>query len=381
MRILQINASYKPAYIYGGPTMSVSKLSEQLAKAECYTEVFTTTANGDTELQVVPDERVMVDGVLVTYFKRLTKDHTHFSPALLKKLWKEARNFDVIHIHAWWNLVSVLSCWIAIKRRVPVVISPRGTLSAYSFSNKNSLSKRIIHSWLGKRLLKKSSFHVTSDRERRAIENIIPPKRIVTIPNFVALSERINDERNEFPDNSPLKLLFFSRIEEKKGLDILLNALTSVTIPYHLTIAGDGEADYINQLKAIATNNGIADRVSWIGFQGANKFEVLQQHDLMVLPSHDENFGNVVIESLSVGTAVLVSKYVGLADYVSANSLGWVCELDEKDISAYINKIFDQKDKLARITQAAPGIIRRDFDETSLTEKYISMYNQIINNG
>jgi glycosyltransferase involved in cell wall biosynthesis len=216
--------------------------------------------------------------------------------------------------------------------------------------------------------------------EKRAIESIISPKRIITIPNFVVLG-RVSEEKYEYSDGAPLKLLFFSRIEEKKGLDILLNALTKVTIPYHLAIAGDGDKDYIDRLKSIAVNNRIADRISWIGFQGANKFEILQQHDLMVLPSHDENFGNVVIESLSVGTPVLISKYVGLADYVATNNLGWVCELDENDISAYINKIFEEKDKLNDIRQAAPDIIRKDFDETNLTERYISMYNQIINNG
>jgi len=358
--------------------MSVSKLSEQLTKAGCYIEVFTTTANGIAELHVIPGERVVVDSVPVTYFKRLTKDHSHFSPALLRCLWKEVKGFDVVHIHAWWNLVSVLSCWIAIKRNVPVVISPRGTLSAYSFGNKHSLPKRIIHGWLGKGLLKKSSVHVTSEREKYAIESVISPKQIITIPNFVVLSNVVSNERRAL---SELKLLFFSRIEKKKGLDILLNALKSVAIPYHLTIAGDGEEDYIDNLKTISAKNGVAGHVSWIGFQAANKFEILQQHDLMILPSHDENFGNVVIESLSVGTPVLISKYVGLADYVTTNSLGWVCELDENDISIYISRIFEEKSKLNSIRQSAPDIIRSDFDETNLNEKYISMYNQITNNG
>jgi len=381
LRLLQINASYKPAYIYGGPTMSVSKLSEKLAEAECNVEVFTTTANGKAELQIIPGSKVIVDNVPVTYFKRLTKDHSHFSPALLRKLWKEAKNFDVIHIHAWWNLVSVLSCWIATIQGVPVIISPRGTLSAYSFSNRNSLPKQVIHTLLGKRLLKKTSFHVTSDREKEVIETIISPKRIIKIPNFVALAETTPRIQYERSPGKPLKLLFFSRIEEKKGLDILLKSLTSVTIPYHLTIAGDGEPAYIDKLKIIAADNGVASHISWIGFQGSSKFEVLQQHDLMILPSHDENFGNVVIESLSVGTPVLISKYVGLADYVSANNLGWICDLAENDISAYINKIFEQKDKLLQIGEIAPSAIRNDFDEKNLTEKYISMYNQIINNG
>jgi glycosyltransferase involved in cell wall biosynthesis len=379
LKILQINASYKPAYIYGGPTMSVSKLCEQMVKAGCSIEVFTTTANGADELPVNVNKQIIVDEVPVTYFKRITKDHSHFSPALLKKLWKEAKTFDVIHIHAWWNLVSVLSCWIAVARKVPVIVSPRGTLSAYSFTNRNNLPKKIIHNLIGRQLLRKSNIHVTSHREMTGIETIIHPKTITNIPNFIVLPETVPNEIRQ-PENL-LKLLFFSRIEEKKGLDILLNALPSVAIPYHLTVAGDGDADYIDMLKTIATNNSISEHISWIGFQGSNKFEVLQQNDLMVLPSHDENFGNVVIESLSVGTAVLISKNVGLADYVSDNNLGWVCDLDTNNISTTINKIGQASDKLLAIRKHAPGLVRKDFEEENLTKKYIDMYNQIINNG
>jgi glycosyltransferase involved in cell wall biosynthesis len=379
LKILQINASYKPAYIYGGPTMSVSRLSEQMVKAGCIAAVFTTTANGAVELPVIPNQQTIIDGVLVTYFKRITKDHSHFSPALLARLWKQVKNFDLVHIHAWWNLVSVLSCWIALIRGVPVLVSPRGTLSSYSFTNKNNLPKKIIHNLLGKYLLKRSNIHVTSQREKTGIEAIIHPKQIINIPNFILLPDIALD--NVSKSDGCLNLLFFSRIEEKKGLDILLKALALVTVPYHLTIAGDGDPAYIEKLKVVAATSGISGHISWIGFQGDNKFKLLGQHDLMILPSYDENFGNVVIECLSTGTAVLVSKYVGLADYVAKNNLGWVCELDESDISNYINSICQESAKLSAIREHAPSIIRNDFNEERLTEKYIKMYNQIINNG
>jgi glycosyltransferase involved in cell wall biosynthesis len=173
LRVLQINASYKPAFIYGGPTMSVSGLSEQLAKSGCLIKVFTTTANGQAELPVVNDKELIVDGVEVRYFKRITKDHSHFSPALPLALWKEARSFDVIHIHAWWNLVSMLACLVAIWRKVPVVLSPRGTLSRYSFQHKNASIKSVFHNLIGKPLLKRCHFHVTSGREENAIKEIL----------------------------------------------------------------------------------------------------------------------------------------------------------------------------------------------------------------
>jgi glycosyltransferase involved in cell wall biosynthesis len=375
LKILQICAAYKPAYIYGGPTMSVSMLSEQLVKAGVYTEVYTTTANGKTELPVPANSSLNVDGVTVNYFKRITKDHSHFSPSLLKRLWKDAPDFDIIHIHAWWNLVSVFSCLIALMRNVPVLVSPRGTLSPYSFKNRNKRIKLLIHHLVSRPLLKRCSFHVTSNREEEAIFSVVTPKSITNLPNFVKLP--VQKVVNRMEPSSYFKLLFFSRIEEKKGLDILINALPYLAIPYKLTIAGDGDINYINTLKELAVKNAVEKNVSWIGFQNDNKFKLLAENDLLVLSSYDENFGNVIVESLSEGTAVLVSRFVGLSDYVKENNWGWECELNKLSIADAINFIFEKKDELNFIRTSAPAGIRADFDEHQLIQQYIDMYTNI----
>lgn len=359
--------------------MSVSKLSEELAKAGCIINVYTTTANGGEELPITPNMSRHVEGVEVTYFKRITKDHSHLSPALLRALWKNVRQYDVIHIHAWWNLVSVLSALIARLKKVPVIISPRGTLSDYSFDYKNSLVKKLFHNLLGKPLLNSSFIHATSPAEERSLRQIIKPRRIFDIPNFVKIAA---NAKTKAADSPVFKLLFFSRIDEKKGLDILLHALALLKVPYHLTIAGNGDDNYISFLKNIAHYNNTEQHISWIGFQQDNKFDVLGEHDLMVLPSHNENFGNVVIESLSAGTAVLISEGVGLADYVVKNNLGWVCETNPTSVNNAINNItVAQKEKLLEISAKAPLVIRHDFEDNSLTKKYIDMYQQILTHG
>jgi len=375
LKILQINASYKPAFLYGGPTMSVSKLSEELVKSGCIVEVFTTTANGLDELPVTVNIPVQVDDVTVTYFKRITKDHTHFSPALLKALWKRAHQFDAIHIHAWWNLVSIFSCIIAMAKGIPVILSPRGTLSAYSFSNKNIGKKKLIHNLLGKKLLAKCHILATSPREALAVEALVTPLSVNIIPNFVKLDK--NSVTGKTIPYDHLKLLFFSRIDEKKGLDILLDALRLVTVPYYLTIAGDGEKGYIDQLKT-SIQPDLTDKITWAGFYNSDKFDLLSRHHLLVLPSHDENFGNVVIESLSVGTAVLVSGNVGLADYVESNKLGWVCQTTAQSVSAAINNIGNnQHTQLDNIRITAPDIISSDFAGKKLVQQYIRFYQNI----
>lgn len=354
--------------------MSVAKLSEQLTRAGCIITVFTTTANGQSELAVQSNQQVIVDDVPVIYFNRLTKDHSHFSPALLAAVWKQAKQFDAVHIHAWWNLVSVLSCLIALIHRVPVIVSPRGMLSLYSFNNKNVFYKRCIHYLLGKPLLNKCSIHITSDHEKISVSQLTKPKHIFNISNFVKLPPHQPVKKVD-PGNK-LRLLFLSRIHEKKGLDILLNALTDVTIPYHLTIAGSGDETYVNSLKQLAAQNNLTPNISWIGFQKENKFEVLNDHDLMVLPSYDENFGNVVIESLCVGTAVLISEYVGLANYVKKNELGWICNTNPRSVADSINNIDTLQ--LANIKANAPRVIENDFNDDHLVQLYIGMYQNLL---
>ena len=355
--------------------MSISMLSEQLVAAGKGVTVYATTANGLTELPVEIAKPVLVDGVQVIYFKRVTKDHTHLSPSLLTHLWRTARDYDVIHIHAWWNLVSVLGCFVALIRKVPVIVSPRGTLSNYSFQNKNNNIKSQMHSWLGKPLLKNCFIHTTSNHERDVLKAMLPGNTIFNIPNFINL---VKNKFSGYQLTDHLRLIFFSRIEEKKGLDVLLDALKSVSIPYKLTIAGDGNSEYVSQLKKMALDNGVAAQIDWIGFQTDNKYQLLYDHDVMILPSYDENFGNVVIESLSVGTPVLVSKAVGLADYVDQNRLGWLCETNPASVSAAINNLASQKAGIIRIKEYAPGKISADFNYANLAKRYIDMYTRVI---
>jgi glycosyltransferase involved in cell wall biosynthesis len=98
---------------------------------------------------------------------------------------------------------------------------------------------------------------------------------------------------------------------------------------------------------------------------------------LIVLISYNENFANVVIESLSVGTPVLLSNEVGLADYVEEKKLGWITDLTPKNITEQLIKSFEAKNSRAVIRETAPQIIIEDFDSKNLIKKYFKLYSQI----
>lgn len=199
-------------------------------------------------------------------------------------------------------------------------------------------------------------------------------KNIAVLPNFVKFPTADTPSKK---DNKTFRLIFLSRIEQKKGLEILIRSLPMLTFPFTLTIAGDGSEGYINTLKQIVDHDSNR-HIQWAGFQGDSKFGLLARHDLLILPSYDENFGNVVIESLSQGTAVLLSPYVGLCDYVKRNNFGWESQLTPAAFANEINYIYSHQEQLDKIRIDAPVKIKSDFDEARLTNSYVTLYEQIL---
>lgn len=314
----------------------------------------------------------MVNGVAVFYFNRLSKDHSHFSPQLLLQVWKQCRRFDVVHIHSWWNLVAVFSFLICRIRGVRPVVSPRGMLSPYSKDSGKSLLKSAVH-FLTKRLLERGAvLHYTSAQEQ---EKSMIKARSFILPNIVdlpALKPFTENKRPEF------HLCFLGRINPVKGLELLFQSLHGLAFPWRLEMVGTGEERYVLSLKDLATRWRIDDRISWSGWLSDEpKFDKVRSADLVVLTSFHENFANVILESLAVGTPVLVSDQVGLSGYVLENDLGWVTPLGEGKIAEALTAAFRDTGKRQRIREQAPGLIRRDFEAGKVAEGYLKAYKKL----
>lgn len=375
MRILQIVPSYKPAYVYGGPIESVAKLCEGLVTQGHTVKVYTTTANGASELDVLPHQEIDVDGVGVTYFSRITKDHTHISPSLWRYLYKTVKQYDIVHIQSWWSILVIIAAIVCLRRGVKVIVSPRGMLSTYILTSGSSKAKKLIHGLVGKSVLSKTVFHATAKSEFDECTHLIPGWNGFVLPNILALPD-IEIKKSE----SPLfTLIFLSRIHPKKGLEILFEAISRLQIGYVLKIAGSGDADYIKSLKVLATSLGIEKQVEWVGWiDRSTKFAALMEADLFVLTSQNENFANVVIESLHMGTPVLISENVALSDFVRDHDMGWVTNLHPENVKTELLKAYADLGKRKRIQFEGRKVIDQVFSEKRLVQEYANQYKNII---
>jgi glycosyltransferase involved in cell wall biosynthesis len=122
--------------------------------------------------------------------------------------------------------------------------------------------------------------------------------------------------------------LYLSRIHEKKGCDLLIDAFAKVAHRdenLHLVIAGPDQTGWAPKLKEQAEALGIADRISWPGMlQGDMKWGAFYAAEVFCLPSHQENFGIVVAEALACGQPVLISNKVNIWREIEADGAGLV---------------------------------------------------------
>lgn len=180
--------------------------------------------------------------------------------------------------------------------------------------------------------------------------------------------------------NCQFTMTFLSRIHPKKGIEFLFQAMSILNFTVTLRIAGEGDEEYIAKLKDLAEKLGISENVEWIGWCGpVEKFHELMSTDLFVLTSYNENFANVVIESLYVGTPVLISKHVGLSNFVKKNDLGWITDLDSKSIAKLIGEAKMNSEKRLHINNNSRRIIINNFSEDVLGRQYINAYTKTIN--
>lgn len=364
--ILHITPYYLPELRYGGPVITVSRLAEEQVQAGARVWVFTTTP-ADSE------QPYTSEGVGVRRFHRMG-NYGFFSPALLRSFWQTGRNFRVVHLHSWWNFtafgVALLSRLLGIR----LVISSHGMLSPYSLSK--SPLRRVFQKTVGHWLLDGHRIHATSQQEAGELSALHPGLPVWEIPNIVYLPDALPTFQ-QAPDRSEARLLFLSRIHPKKGLDLLLHALAGLSDQdaWHLTIGGDKEGYYPEKIQRIAKRLGIADRICWYGWvEGDAKWPLLADADLLVLPSHNENFAIVVLEALVKGTAVILSDRVGLQDYVGKHDFGWTTECTSDSLRRVLQDAIADTEKRRRIRQNAPAAIRADFDPQKTAQAYFDLY-------
>lgn len=150
------------------------------------------------------------------------------------------------------------------------------------------------------------------------------------------MTEATPDEGPPFGERD---FLCVARLVEKKNLPNLLDAFAlycqKTSRPRKLRLCGSGPLE--NMLKARAHELKIESYVSFEGFLQTEDISILMSKALaLLLPSYEEQFGNVVPEAQSFGLPVMISDNAGARDrLVLSGKTGFVIEPDNHEGMAY----------------------------------------------
>lgn len=384
MRILHVVPSYLPAWRYGGPIRSVHGLCKNLIELGHEVHVYTTDVDGTDRLNVPIGMPVNIDGVWVTYFP-VTKvfRRLYFSPKMKIALLKNIKHFDFLHLHSIFLWPTYIASRIASKQSKPYAISLRGMLVKDLFRRKSYIIKNIWLFLIERMSLENASFiHVTTPLEKTEASKFrLFIKSYVLIPNGVDSfeNEDITDPVNanmaeEWSRFNPY-ILFVGRIDRKKGLDRLIRAFSQIGDSINLLIAGNDDANLIEELDAIISSHSLKSRVFFLGeVRGKRKSNLYKFARLLVLPSYSENFGNVLLESLYMGCPVATTKDVGLHDELVDSGVAISLPDDIVAMGKCLREIMVDEMRLKRMGKKGKNLVTKEYNWKEISTKMERAY-------
>ncbi len=325
-RILHILRSIDPAM--GGPTEGQLQICKAYSEMGGHSEVVTLDA---------PDAPWRA-GWPVRVHALAGRGGYGWTPRLGAWLREHAGEFDAVIVHGLWQWQG-MGAWLALGGvGVPYFMMPHGMLDPW-FQRVWPLKharKAVYWKLIEHRVMRDAAAVIfTCEEERRLGREVFQPwgvraEEIVVLgtvspPGDAAVLRECFWRR--FPElRGKRVLLFLSRVHKKKGCELLIEAFRRVAPAMHLVLVGPcADAQYLASLMARAA--GFA--VTFTGpLYGAEKWGALAAAEVFVLPSHQENFGIAVAESLASGTPVLISNKVNIWREIEADGAGLVAADD-----------------------------------------------------
>ncbi len=388
MHLLRVIATVDPAS--GGPVAGLQAITPLLAAHGITTE-FLTVDSPDADHLAHFSHRVHALGPATGRFARSTR----VAPWLAENI----SRFDAIVVHGLWQHLGSAVRHAATRARVPYFIYPHGMLDPalreiyplkhfkkllyWLVTERHNLrsARAVLYTCTEEQRLARRAFPLYRARDQVVPYGTTPPQGSPAIwrsawhARYPALADR------------PY-LLFLARIHSKKGVDLLLRAYAqllqatprSAALP-DLALAGPCfDPDYLEQLKTFARSSGISSRLHWLGMlDGDAKWGALASAEAMILPSHQENFGIAVVESLAVGTPVLISDRVNIHPELTADA----CAFVEPDTEAGTVQLLTRWQSLAapdraQLRQNAAASYARRFDLTQSVFRLASILKSAI---
>lgn len=354
MNVLRVIASMNPES--GGPVEGIMNSIAVLKAQGCNQEIVTLDSPYEPWVKTaeLPLHAMGIRNPRYRAWKsRLPWLRYGYTPHFVPWLKENAKLYDAVIVHGLWNYTA-LGAWRALaKSETPYFVYTHGMLDPY-FNRAHPLKAAVkqVFWWFSEGRLVANARNVffTTEEERQLARHSFWPfrcrERVISYGTRDIEGDaetQIAAFRSAVPQLAGRRfVLFLSRIHPKKGCDLLIQAFAKVAgqAPMlDLVMAGPDASGWTKDLKAMAAELGVQDRIHWPGMlKGDLKWGAFRASEAFILPSHQENFGIVIAEAMACGRPVLTTRKVNTWREVQDSRAGLI----DNDDLAGITRLLEQ---------------------------------------
>lgn len=349
-KVLISISNYLPGYKIGGPLTSVSNMIDILGDEYDFSVVTSDRDMGDSRpYPDIPADKWMKRGNHSVFY---VSEGEFFFLRLIRIINKTPKDFLYLNsfFDPWFSIFLVIAKRIGLLNVPLIIIAPRGEMFSEALAFKSF--KKSLYLTISKifGLYKKDiHWHATTEFEKERIIAImkVKPEKIKVAINLVRIGNEAIDRKclfeeiNQNTDIEALNVVYLARISKDKNIPFTLDVLKMVTVNVMFDIYGPIEDKYIwdiclQKIKMLPANI----KVEYRGYaKRENVRSILANYDLFFLPTFAENFGHSIVESLLVGTPVLISDRTPWRN-LEKEGFGWDLSLDNPEhFARIINEI------------------------------------------
>jgi glycosyltransferase involved in cell wall biosynthesis len=386
MKILHVIANLAPRY--GGPSKACWEMARAVAQLGHEVSIYTTNQDGPVELDVTLDRPVYRDGVEIRYFPIQPPRFWGTSLPLALGLRQKIPASDLVHIHSLYLFHNLVAGYYCRRYHIPYLMRPHGTLDPFIHRRHRFRKVLMEHLFENRNIRQAAALHFTTAEEAQLAAPFTFQTPGVVVPLGIDFDEfaklpKPGQFRNRHPEIGDKHIiLFFGRINFKKGLDILAKAFGRVARcrdDVHLVIAGPDNDGWGTQVRTWLASEGVLARTTFTGMLlGPEKLAVLRDASIFVLPSYSENFGLAVIEAMAAGLPVIISDQVNIWREVQAGQAGRVIPCDAAALADQLLDLLDHSNDTAAMAQRGKTLVQERFQWPRIGQSLVDAYARII---
>ncbi len=337
LKLLHVIASMNPAD--GGPVEGILRQAE-VTRDACACEVVCLDQPDAPWLETTP-LTVHALGGSGAWPQPLR--HWRYSPLLAPWLRENVGRYDAVIVNGLWNYAAFGASRVLPGGPVPYYVFTHGMMDPWfrqTYPLKHAAKQLFWSVGEGRLMAAAASVLFTTEEERLLARGQFldhPYRETVVGYGTSAPPPPTPEQTKAFKAAAPALgdrpyLLYLSRIHEKKGCDLLIEAFARArnraeagAPDLQLVMAGPGSPVLIQSLRHLAERLGVAKHIHWTGMiLDDAKWGAFHNAEAFILPSHQENFGVVVAEAAACGLPVLISNKVNIWREVEGAGAGLV---------------------------------------------------------